>query len=509
MLTTVIIVVLALALFGYVSLPLIAPRGADPLPAERDPVTSDLEEEKAALFRAIRELDAREDLPTARREQLRARYEAKTARVLRALDEQKSAPSTPGATRRRSSRRPYGALALLGATAVIATTLSTYVLPRVGENASLTSFFREDLDAARGLRDLQRAVERNPNGENLLALADGYWRLDDAEGARETYLRAVEEAGVDSALAYRRLGFLTLQTDLDQAGAYLERSRALDPGDLDTLYTLGEIAFAQGQLEGAADHWRAFLEAPGGEGDEQVNARLRLAEELAPLAQRVEANPNQDNLMALAGALWRHDERARAVEVYFRVLTQHDPNDTLALGRTGQLMFMSGRNEDAIALMERASSSDDVDAETLLFLGNAYFSEERYAEAITVWERHVSLVGKENAGRVPALIADARERQAGNEPSATSPAAAGGATGELGPDVFAANCASCHGPSGGGGAGPRLAGNPRAANANNVRDAVSFGRGMMPGFASLLNEEEIEAVVEYVSVSLNSAGEVR
>lgn len=530
MLTTLIIVLLGLALFAYVALPLIFPQGADPLPAQSDPVTTDLEEEKEALFRAIRELDAREDLSEERRDSLRARYEAKAARVLRLLDERKAAGAAadePASSRTRGV--PYGALTLLGLTGVVALLLGTWVLPRVGDG-TVTTFFERDLQSAQQLRELERAAERDPSAGNLLALGDAYWRLNDAEGALETYRRAVEEAGARSALAYRRLGFLTLQDDLEAGLAYLERSRELDPQDLDTLYTIGEIRFAQGDMAGAREAWQAFLDAPGGADDPQVLARLELIREVEPIAERVAEEPNQENLLELADVFWRYDERSRAVEIYFQVLTQHDPNDPTALGRTGQLMFLSGRNEDAIMLMERAAASEAVDRRTLLFLGNAYFSAQRYREAIDVWERHLELVPEGEAGRVPQLIEDARARLAGageepadlapvrpeeeaggltaaaDEQSSPGAAAQSGNTADgLGATVFAANCASCHGRQGSGGVGPQLAGNRRAANESNVRNAVRFGRGMMPGFQATLTPQELDAVVEFVVDELAGA----
>ncbi|HEX7005252.1 MAG TPA: c-type cytochrome [Trueperaceae bacterium] len=500
MLTTLLIALLAIALFAYVALPLVLPRGADPLPPERDPVTSDLEEEKAALFRAIKELDLREDLSAERREQLRARYEAKAAKVLRALDERAAKEPVRRAARRKRRRPPYGALALLAVTVLIATSLGAYVLPRVGD-ASVTAFFEGDLDAGRQLRELRRAAQREPSAENLLALADGYWELGDAAGAEETYLRAIDEANARSPLAYRRLGYLNLQRDLDAALAYLQEARELAPDDLDTLYAIGEIHFARGEFEAAKEAWQAFLETPGGAADPQVTARLELVDRLAPLAERVQENPSEENLLALADALWQAGERQRAVEAYFQVLTQHDPNDPTALGRTGQLMFLSGRTEDAILLMERAARSDEVGAQTLLFLGNAYFSAQRYEEAISAWERHIALVGEEQAGRVPSLIEDARARLSGVTPVAEEPGEADGAT------VFARNCAGCHGHSGEGGAGPRLAGSGRAADERNVRSAVEFGRGMMPAFGALLSDAELEAVVRYVTETLSQTGE--
>ena len=82
-----LIVVLAFGLLAIVFAPLFSKQLIDDLPDMRDPVTVDLEEERDALLRAIRELDARIDLSGERRDQLRARYEAKAAQVLKRLDE--------------------------------------------------------------------------------------------------------------------------------------------------------------------------------------------------------------------------------------------------------------------------------------------------------------------------------------------------------------------------------------------------------------------------------------
>ena len=70
---------------------------------------------------------------------------------------------------------------------------------------------------------------------------------------------------------------------------------------------------------------------------------------------------------------------------------------------------------------------------------------------------------------------------------------------ELGRDVFGSRCSNCHGSSGGGGTGSRLAGTvtetyPDAADQVAV---VRDGRRSMPSFGGTLSEAEIEAVVRY------------
>ncbi|HEX7021431.1 MAG TPA: c-type cytochrome, partial [Trueperaceae bacterium] len=310
--------------------------------------------------------------------------------------------------------------------------------------------------------------------------------------AKATYLRITKEVAPVPALAYRRLGLLALQDDLKQAQAYLEQAREVEPQNLDTLYALGEVYFANGHVQKAVDAWESFLKAPGGAGDETVQARLEVAREVAPLAKAAQHDPSEANLLAYADALWQREERQQAVSVYFRVLTQQDPNQPVALSRIGQLLFFGGRTDDAIAVLERAREADGQNLDTLLFLGNAYFSKNRYQDAIDAWQDYVMAAGgPEKAGRVPALIDNARARLAGGAPAPAPEAASGQA-------LFAQNCASCHGPAGQGGAGPRLAGNPRLADDSYVRQTIRNGRGMMPAFGGRLSETQLSSLIGYL-----------
>jgi mono/diheme cytochrome c family protein len=82
-----------------------------------------------------------------------------------------------------------------------------------------------------------------------------------------------------------------------------------------------------------------------------------------------------------------------------------------------------------------------------------------------------------------------------NEPDSTS---AGPQT--PGAQVFAANCASCHGADGGGGTGPQLAGGAAVGRFPDINDQIAFvtdGSGSMPAFGGQLSPTQIRQVVEY------------
>jgi len=421
--TLVFIAVLAALLFVYLAVPLLLPGQSDALPDLRDPVTQDLEEERDALLRAIRELDARTDLPETRRDALRGRYEAKAAKVLRALDErQEQAPSvrvhSADSVRPKRWGLPLAALTLLGVglggAAWVANTTPPEIVTADGAAPALSG---------RELAARERAAERDPSEANLLALADGHWRVENGERAKLVYQRVVREMTPVPAVAYQRLGFLGLQEDVGEALRYLELARSADPDDLETLYFLGEIYYANQDMAAAAEAWESYLAAPGGAGDEEVQGRLALAQTYAPLHAALERNPSEANLLALADSYWNNQERGRAVDYYFQLLSENDPNNPVALSRVGQQLFFGGRFDDAIAVLGRAREVAPGDLPTLLFLGNAHFSLGGYRKAIDTWQTYVRAAGgPDRAGRVPSLIADARERlRTGAPPPAADP----------------------------------------------------------------------------------------
>lgn len=535
MLTTVFIVLLIAIAVAYAAVPLLFPRQTDPLPDERDPELQDLEEERESLYRAIQELDARDDMPSERRSALRARYEAKAASVLRAIDQRQAELANTAPRRAAAPARgrglPWGTLGLLGMMVVTAAALGPFVLPRVGQSATVTTFFEDDLRAAEALRDLQRAADRDGSVASLMQLADAYWTLQDAPQAEATYRRVLlaarEASGAAPVLAYQRLALLTFTDDPATALEYLQDARRIDPLDADTLIGVAELSFQLGDLDTARDTYEVYLTTPAGEQDVEAAARLRLIVGLGPALAAIDEERNADTLDALAEVLWDTGAMDQAVEVSFEILSVHDPLHAPSLSRTGQLLFIRGRSGDAIDLLERAGASagglQALDPQASLFLGNAYFAVGDDEGAIRAWTAHVDLVGEAAAGRVPELIRTAQARASGEagddlaipgvptaaapEEAASSAERAQAALDDGSPDaiavvaetLYAQHCALCHGVEAQGGSGPRLAGNPRSGQQANVRSAITFGRGIMPGFGAVLADAEIEALVSWLA----------
>jgi cytochrome c550 len=67
-----------------------------------------------------------------------------------------------------------------------------------------------------------------------------------------------------------------------------------------------------------------------------------------------------------------------------------------------------------------------------------------------------------------------------------------------GEQIFAAECAGCHGDGGAGGVGPRLI--DRGLTASEVTEAVAQGRGVMPaGIVTGQNQTDVVAYVVSIS----------
>lgn len=512
-LTLLVIAGVALALTVFVLLPLVWPSAADPLPDPRDPLLADLEEERGALLDAIRELDARTDLNEDRRAELHARYEAKAAKVLKAIDERRAdldgtPPPTPTAPR-RGPRVAWGWVSLVVVSAGIAATLGGWVLPRVGQDATVTTADAARLEAAQAIRDAQRVAEDDPSGATYAALGDVYWEIQDPDGSREAYARAVEGFDDAPARAFLRLGLLRAQDDPAEARVLLEQARLRAPDDPTTLGSLGELYLQQGAYLQALEAFEALDALANVETDDLVVERLELLRRLEPLARAVEDDPDAADLRAFGDALWAEEARNAAVQQYFRILTEFDPNDPLALARVGEALFLRGSTADAVQILERArTAAADRDADlppnALLFLGNAAFAEADYDAAIDAWEAHLATA--DAPGRVPQLLARAEALAAGEpdpgmgavaDAGAGAPGADAGSAGTSatqvadGPGLYAAHCAQCHGARGQGGSGPRLTDNPSVARVANVENLIRYGRGLMPGYQAILSEEEI------------------
>jgi mono/diheme cytochrome c family protein len=93
-------------------------------------------------------------------------------------------------------------------------------------------------------------------------------------------------------------------------------------------------------------------------------------------------------------------------------------------------------------------------------------------------------------------------------PAPADPAAADAPTEDQRQAFLAAGCGGCHGPEGGGGVGPALAGNPNLVDTEMVVTQILEGGNGMPAFADTLTNEEIAAVANYIRNSWGNTADV-
>jgi len=506
--TVFIISLFALLFLAALALPFIMPSIAEPLANQDDPVKLDLEEERDALATAIRELSSNTDLTKERQQTLQNRYEAKLTQVLKKLDTYQQ-PAVP----KKRNRLP-ASWALLGLLTVPSIALlGNYVLPRIGQGGTVTTNRASDIARGRELQKLERAVRDNPTEESMLALAESYWQLANEsieeiaqsqgiagvdrearylEQTQEVYTRITEVINPAPSIAFRRLGFLSLmRNDPEAALPFLEKAVAIDPTDTEAQYSLGEVQYYFGNMTEAAGAFKAFQDI---ENDPNAQRYLEAAQKLEPFINNLKQNRSTENLLALADTYWELEERNRAANLYAEVVLEAGVEDAKATSRIGQTIFFNGDTQRAIAPLERANGLDPNDLDTLLFLGNAYFSLGENQLAIDAWKDYVIVSGGEAlAGRVPQLIAQAQAKLDGivGEPLVAIPL--------TGAQLYAANCSGCHGINAQGGSGPRLVDNQRLTDLEMVKSTIQYGRGMMPGFGALLSESELNQLVAFLA----------
>ena len=103
-------------------------------------------------------------------------------------------------------------------------------------------------------------------------------------------------------------------------------------------------------------------------------------------------------------------------------------------------------------------------------------------------------IGRRRRGRQPRARAPGHAGQAPNEPTNE-----GEGDAAAGQQVWAANCAGCHGLAGtGANGGPDLTKIEAATDATKVRAQITNGGGGMPAFKDTLSEQQIADATAYV-----------
>lgn len=193
--------------------------------------------------------------------------------------------------------------------------------------------------------------------------------------------------------------------------------------------------------------------------------------------------PTTQTLLDYGEVAWMLQDYARAATAYGAIL-RRDPRNATAVRRYGIVLFFSGQNAQALELL-RASIRLEPSAEAYMTIGNLLFSQQDAEGAIDAWESYLQLAKPEDAGRVPELIAAARKQLGTTDP---------------GEQLFAQNCASCHGANAQGLVGPNLKTSVNARSRDFVTNQITKGskNAKMPAFTKF-SPKELQDLVSYVN----------
>nr|WP_221269520.1 c-type cytochrome [Deinococcus budaensis] len=220
-----------------------------------------------------------------------------------------------------------------------------------------------------------------------------------------------------------------------------------------------------------------------GAGEAQV---VQNALALPELRRAAEASGQSADFLAWGQAAFDSGAYDQAVSAYGSAL-KLDPRQPEALRRLGILLLTrpgqpgqeisAGDAQQAFLLIRTAAQLAPREAESQLFLGYALARFGQDEEALTALERYRTLnpSGRDADETITAI----RARQNQADPALR---------------VYAANCASCHGADGGGGAlGPSL----RASNLSReaLRGVIVNGKGAMPAYPGL-KPAELNALLD-------------
>ncbi|MBZ9751667.1 c-type cytochrome [Deinococcus sp. HMF7604] len=214
-------------------------------------------------------------------------------------------------------------------------------------------------------------------------------------------------------------------------------------------------------------------------------ANVQAVLNLPALRARAERTRTAPDYLAWGRAAFDTSAYDQAVSAYGNTL-KLNPRQPEALRRLGILLLTRGEQggaapsagdaAQAALLIRTAAQLAPQEPESQLLLGFALARFGQDQEALRALERYRTL---DPQGRdADELISAIRARQTDSDP---------------GLRVYAANCASCHGPAGGGGIGPSLRESVLSRDA--LRQVTVQGKGAMPGFPQIRGQD-LEALLD-------------
>jgi len=234
-------------------------------------------------------------------------------------------------------------------------------------------------------------VREDVESSLLIRQADRYRALKEY-GRAITIYQQLSVLRSQWGLPHLRLGEVySLQGRWDEAEAEFSRARELDKREDEALLGLGLVAYHEGDIEDAIDHWRQAA----GLNPRNVEAHHRLGQTYLQRSQFEQARQELERVVL-------HDKGHQEANYYLGLLLAAEEailaSEHLSLVAGGEDAQLSERAQEMVLLLEEIATSED-QAYVAARLGHAYVKYEVPSLALVQLERVVALQPDNDAAR--------------------------------------------------------------------------------------------------------------
>ena len=258
--------------------------------------------------------------------------------------------------------------------------------------------------------ELKKALQLNPHEYSALLFSGlAYLDLGEYDLAQNQLFAAARVKDTEPLLFWALGSVAMTHGDADNAVYLLERSVALDPNNVQSVWLLGQayarLAYREGKhpeapadYAGLVEKTLQWLEARQPDsppvhvlkGDVFVARKLTLAA-LAEYRRAQQLDPNWPDIHLLIGSLlgllgeW--DEALAELQLQLRV----SPDDTRAFTEVGSVLCRAGRYQEALPALQKALGRDHNNYEAAYRLGQVHVNLAEYASAIAPLQKATQL----------------------------------------------------------------------------------------------------------------------
>jgi HemY protein len=288
------------------------------------------------------------------------------------------------------------------------------ILVRPGQSAGyelLGAFYLKQNDPAKARDTLEQSLPRLKNSKPsityYLSLSQAYRDLKQLEEAVRVVREGLRQKG-DNLELYSTLG--RALSDLgrpDEAIAAFHQALALNPNDAETNFNLGLALLGLDRTDEAIVALKRSLTLqPTFQKSLSVLARVEMdagrwesaGVYLRPLLESHPEMPEARQMMSYwhlrAGAAAEAKQDAAAAEVHYRDGLELNPNNADLQASLGVLRLVQGRFAEALAPLEAYHRLQPNNAQSCLFLGQAYAATGRTDDARRVLNEGIALAEK-------------------------------------------------------------------------------------------------------------------